>query len=88
MRKGWVLHVVTCEAHGKRAWTTRREARHVAKRTDTSGHLRAYPCDAHDGYWHVGHIPHDVIKGRRTIAEIHKLKRQRIATEEHAVRAE
>lgn len=58
----------TCTHCGKRSYMTKHTARQARKLT--SGHgLNVYRCDS--GYWHVGHLPESVRRGRVTRREIY-----------------
>jgi hypothetical protein len=57
--------------HGKRLYPSRREARKAA-RLAHGHHLREYRCDHVEGYWHIGHVAHDVVRGNMTADEIFK----------------
>jgi hypothetical protein len=62
----------TCEAHGKRTWPDRKDARKVTKTMRYGGEsatgLREYRCDV-TGHWHIGHLPPDVVHGVVSMAE-------------------
>lgn len=51
-----VIPYVSCDAHGKNAYHTRKDARAVVKMERRAGKrdAEAYPCDALEGKWHVG----------------------------------
>jgi hypothetical protein len=51
----------TCERCLKAIYKTRRDARTAAK-AQPDPECRAYKCPA--GYWHFGHLPKAVIRGR------------------------
>jgi hypothetical protein len=54
----------TCPACGKRCYVSRRHARAAARVIDPA--MSAYRCG---GYWHLGHLPEAVRRGRRTRTE-------------------
>jgi len=51
-----------CEAHGKQLYASRESAKSVIKQMREPG-MRAYPCETHDGHWHIGHLPRAVRHG-------------------------
>lgn len=57
---------------GKLAHRTRRGAKAQAYslKLDTGQHLRPYLCDD-CSLWHVGHLPSQVLRGRKTAAQIY-----------------
>lgn len=52
-----------CPACGKRAYSTRKEARRAARAISPSDALRAYQCG---DVWHIGHTPRWVKQGKKT----------------------
>lgn len=56
-----------CESCGKKLFT-KRNATLLKKELNDPG-LRKYHCS--DGLYHLGHLPKDVKKGRRTAREIY-----------------
>ncbi len=58
----------TCPACGKRAYTTHKDARRIARRLTPDGGRRVHAYECHDvpGSWHVGHIPRRLQEGRIT----------------------
>lgn len=54
----------TCPACGKRAWPSRRAARRAAR--GRYADLTAYPCPHRPGWWHLGHLPRSITRGRAT----------------------
>lgn len=70
--KGYRQAAYTCEAHGKRTWPERKDARKVTKTMRYAGEngarLREYRCDV-TGHWHIGHLPPDVVAGIVSMAE-------------------
>jgi hypothetical protein len=58
-------HVGTCATCGKRCYPSKARAKKVARslRGDRSGqHLSVYRC-GDSAYWHLGHLPRDVVRG-------------------------
>lgn len=60
MRLDYLAH---CAATGKRMYADRRTASRIGRLHHE--HLSAYRCDR-CGYWHVGHLPSDIIRGADT----------------------
>lgn len=58
---------------GKRSHATRRGAKaHAYSLKQMTGqHLRPYQCEACD-LWHVGHLPSQVLRGRKTADQIYR----------------
>lgn len=56
-------------SHNKRLYPSRKQARKAARRA-RGHHLREYRCTDVDGYWHIGHLAHDVLRGNLTADEI------------------
>lgn len=56
----------TCTTCGKRSYMTKHAARQARKLTPSKG-LNVYECG---GYWHVGHLPEVVRRGRMTRGQI------------------
>ena len=59
---------ITCPhdtCRGKRAYMSKRSAKHVAKITQYGTHV--YRCPNDDHYWHLGHLPRD---GQRITARM------------------
>lgn len=63
-------HVGWCEVHAKRLFASRGEARQARNDMQDST-LRAYPCTAVDGMFHLGHKPQAVMHGRLTAREVY-----------------
>lgn len=61
---------------GKLSHATRRGAKAQAYslKQDTGEHLRPYQCEACD-LWHVGHLPSQVLRGRKTADQIYGRRR-------------
>ncbi len=53
-----------CEVHGKLMYSSRKNARKVARRLD--GHKNTYQCSVQPDYFHVGELHPQVIAGERT----------------------
>jgi hypothetical protein len=62
-----------CEATGKRAWVSRREARKARKRAH--GARSVYRCMDHPEHFHLGNLPPG--KTREDARELHARKHQR-----------
>lgn len=45
-----------CRTCGKRAYSSRKQARRAARIAHPGDHLRAYQCPHHPGFWHIGHL--------------------------------
>lgn len=58
---------------GKRSHATRRgaKAHAYALRQDTGQHLRPYLCEE-CRHWHVGHLPAQVLRGRKTADQVYR----------------
>src|SRR5688572_23718483 len=86
--KGFALAAFTCEAHGKKTWMDRKEARRTIRTMRWGGvdssRMREYRCDV-TGHWHVGHMPPDVVAGVVSMSEaretINRRDRKRRAAE-------
>lgn len=60
------LFTCTCEAHGKLSFRSRKIARlHLRRNHPGEPGMAAYECDTGSGMWHVGHLPRQVMRGRR-----------------------
>lgn len=57
--------------HSKRLYPSRKLARKAARQAH-GHHLREYRCTDVVGYWHIGHVARDVMRGRYTADEIFK----------------
>lgn len=69
----------TCEAHGKRSYFSRKQAKKACKRAELTGggHMREYACEAPgQDAWHIGHVPSRVLVGDHTAREIYGKKRK------------
>lgn len=70
--KSYAQAAYTCEAHGKRTWVERKEAKRVTRTMryggENAARLREYRCDV-TGHWHIGHLPPDVVRGVISMAE-------------------
>jgi hypothetical protein len=55
-------HIGTCQVCGKRCFTSRKAARKAIRTIGDGDHMTAYRCGA--SYWHIGHLPKAVIKGK------------------------
>lgn len=57
-----------CDTCGKRAFLSKHEARKARKGLPRHGGMSVYECG---GYFHIGHLPHAVRRGRVTRSEIY-----------------
>lgn len=69
-RREW--HCGVCDAHGKRLYATRRDAKATARQVDRS--MGVYPCDEVIGCWHMGHLAPAVKAGHATRARAHRVR--------------
>ena len=63
-------YIGTCTETGKRQWPSRRAAQATSKQI-RGNHMSAYRCD-HCEFWHLGHLPRNVVHGfadRRAYAD-------------------
>lgn len=51
-----------CTHCNKQCYTSRKEAKTDSKRVDPTAHWSVYRCGP---YWHFGHMPDDVLEGKR-----------------------
>lgn len=58
-----MLYDTVCRHCGKRTYRTRKTAKAAAK-TIPGRHMATYPCP-HGPGWHHGHLPLDVVHGKR-----------------------
>jgi hypothetical protein len=56
-------HVGRCATHYLFRWLTRKDARAGAQDLFPGQHLTPYRCG---GYWHIGTLPADVVRGNTT----------------------
>jgi hypothetical protein len=65
--ESWTIYAAygigRCAAHGKALFPDRRSARQARRAAWHGERMAAYRCDAHAGYWHLGHLPSDVRQG-------------------------
>ena len=54
----------TCVLCGKQVYKNRKTARRAAKVLYPGHTMSAYQCEK--GYWHIGHTPSAIVKGKRT----------------------
>lgn len=59
---------ITCPTCGKRSYLSLHEARKARRSLPNHKGMTVYPCG---GYWHTGHLPEVVRKGRLTRGEIY-----------------
>lgn len=71
------LHSVTnepawhrCEDCDKRTYTSRSDAKRIARRVQHFGKMHAYACEGGNG-WHVGRLAPAVTYGQATRAEVY-----------------
>ncbi|MFG2059696.1 hypothetical protein ACGFI9_37360 [Micromonospora sp. NPDC048930] len=64
-----------CDAHGKRLFSSRKRARKQIREHRNGKGMREYPCTLVDGHFHIGHLPREVRRGYKTVAEVHGRKR-------------
>lgn len=68
-KHGYVPGGHPCPDCGKRCWETRADAKRIARRMGKqTRHLAAYRCSS--GWWHLGHLPTIVARGRSTRDDI------------------
>jgi hypothetical protein len=54
-----------CGPCGKQIYADRKAARHMARKLAPRGSRpRAYECQHHEGWWHIGHLPDAVRDGQ------------------------
>jgi len=64
---------------GKRRYPNRRTAQAAAKQTP-GAHMTAYRCPHWPGWWHLGHMPRSVVRGREAKASFQaRVERRREA---------
>lgn len=63
---------VTCQAHGKRAYWSRKAAKKAIRELRGPQGMREYPCTELEGGFHIGHIPERVKRGKVTIGQIYR----------------
>jgi hypothetical protein len=58
-----------CATTGKRSYSTRKAARRSERQQRAAkGHMSTYQCEC--GWWHLGHLPAEVVAGHVTRDEI------------------
>jgi hypothetical protein len=62
--EGW------CPTHRKELYLTRKWAKATLRAKGAKDGMRAYLCKAVPGYWHVCHMPEEVIRGEKTADEV------------------
>ena len=65
------MHIAYCSVHGKKL-LTRKAAKGLIRDLHDTG-IRKFPCEAHPNsdWWHIGHLPEEVRKGRKSIVQIY-----------------
>lgn len=62
--------MATCPSCGKASYSSRSDAKTMARRLGLKGAgNRPYPCPEFPGYYHLGHLAEDIIKGTITRAQ-------------------
>lgn len=51
-----------CDSTGKKMWSSRQQAKLVARRVNPGQHMSAYRCEGCD-WFHIGHMPQIVKAG-------------------------
>lgn len=64
-------HMGYCDGHGKRLYSSRKQAKKQIREHRQNQGMREYPCTLVVGHFHIGHLPKDVRKGRITASEIY-----------------
>lgn len=65
--------VTHCERCGKATFADRKTARRSARNGRTTAErLREYRCPHNVAHWHIGHLPRDVVRDRRTIDQVYR----------------
>lgn len=59
---GFVPGGETCAATGKKTWTSRADAKKIARRANPGERMNAFRCD-HCSGWHLGHLPRGIAQG-------------------------
>ncbi|WP_431892708.1 hypothetical protein [Micromonospora haikouensis] len=64
-------HIGYCDNHGKRLFSSRKQAKREIRRLPGGAGMREYRCDLVEGHWHIGHLPPAVREGRKTATEVY-----------------
>lgn len=64
-----------CRRHSKWRHNSRKLAKAAIRNTPDRKGMREYPCNARDGFWHVGHLPQATVYGLLTAREVYGAKR-------------
>ncbi|WP_420123878.1 hypothetical protein [Nakamurella sp.] len=64
-------HIGYCDDHGKRLFSSRKQAKPEIRRLHNVAGMREYRCDLVAGHWHIGHLPPVVREGRKTATEVY-----------------
>jgi len=71
-----------CKVHQKQWHMSKKSAKTFLRRHHHPGKPRIYPCDVNDTFWHIGHLPRNVIKGLVDRATVYNKPRRLITRSE------
>ncbi|MFI2577724.1 hypothetical protein ACH5AJ_36625 [Streptomyces rochei] len=64
-------HIGVCSDHGKRLFSSRKQARQEIRRSHIGAAMREYRCTSVAGHWHIGQLPPAVMEGRLTARQVY-----------------